>query len=231
MNRYTNTLIHGHTDTQVPNDTAYTRWSCHIGLVNPMQIVSTPHPPPPPPAPSNGGPITVFWASRPCGPAGWLAMLLIKADDLETNPGLTTTPKQVWICDISHRKIQVRKQIWIRCNRIEHWVHLRCVCIRLSSMTSLQRPLVLSAFSILLYVKYKRSHSRVAPEGGSSEWLLRVAPQGGSSGWLLRVAPQGGSSGWLLRVAPQGGSSGWLLRLAPQAGSSHSGPLAVTFLI
>ena len=31
-----------------PNDTAYTRWSCHSGLANPVQIVSTP------PAPSNG---------------------------------------------------------------------------------------------------------------------------------------------------------------------------------
>ena len=39
-----------------PNDTAYTRWSCHSGLTNPVQIVSTP------PSPSNGGPITVFWA-------------------------------------------------------------------------------------------------------------------------------------------------------------------------
>ena len=30
---------------------------------------------------------TCFGASRPCGPAGWLAMLLIKASDVETNPG------------------------------------------------------------------------------------------------------------------------------------------------
>ena len=39
---------------EAPNDTAYTRWSCHSGLANPVQIVSTP------PARSNGGPITVF---------------------------------------------------------------------------------------------------------------------------------------------------------------------------
>ena len=44
-----------------------------------------------PSCPSNGGPITVLWASRPCGPAGWLAMLLIKAGNVETNPGPTTT--------------------------------------------------------------------------------------------------------------------------------------------
>ena len=37
-----------------PNDTAYTRWSCHSGLANPVQIVSTP------PAPSNGGPINIL---------------------------------------------------------------------------------------------------------------------------------------------------------------------------
>ena len=35
-----------------------------------------------PSRPSNGGSITIFWASRPCGPAGWLAMLLIKAADV-----------------------------------------------------------------------------------------------------------------------------------------------------
>ena len=76
-----------------------------------------------------------FWVSRSCGPAGWLAMLPIKAGDVETNPGPTTTRKQVWICDICHRQIQVRKQISIRCNRIEHWTHLRCASIRLAQYT------------------------------------------------------------------------------------------------
>ena len=66
------------------------------------QILSTPH------APSNGGLIIVFWASRPCGSAGWLAILLIKVSIVETNPGPTTTRKQVWICDICHRQIQGR---------------------------------------------------------------------------------------------------------------------------
>ena len=46
---------------------------------------------------------TVFWACRPCGPAGWLARLLTKADDVETNPGPTTLNKKVWICDICHK--------------------------------------------------------------------------------------------------------------------------------
>ena len=43
--------------------------------------------------PLEWGPDYCFLASRPCGPAGWLAMLLIKADDVETNPGPTLTCK------------------------------------------------------------------------------------------------------------------------------------------
>ena len=46
--------VHRECDDVSPNDTAYTRWSCHSGLANSVQIVSTP------PAPSNGCPITVF---------------------------------------------------------------------------------------------------------------------------------------------------------------------------
>ena len=83
------------------------------------------------PAPSNGGPIYRFWACRSCGPAGWLALLLTKASD----PGPTTLIKQLWICDICHKQIHVRKQISIRCNRIEHWVHLRCAGIRQAQYT------------------------------------------------------------------------------------------------
>ena len=82
------------------------------------------------PAPSNGGPIHRFWACRPCGPDGWLALQLTKAGDVETNPGPTTLNKQAWICDICYKQIHVRKQISIRCNGIEHWVHLRCAGIR-----------------------------------------------------------------------------------------------------
>ena len=52
------------------------------------------------PAPRNGGPIYRFFACRLCRPAGWLALLLTKAGDVETNPGPTTLNKQVWICDI-----------------------------------------------------------------------------------------------------------------------------------
>ena len=47
-----------------------------------------------------------------------------------TNPGLTNTHKQVWICNICYKQIHVTKQMSIRCNRIEHGVHLRCADIR-----------------------------------------------------------------------------------------------------
>ena len=54
--------------------------------------------------PPQWGPVsTVFWAGRPSGPAGWLAQLLLKAGDVETNPGPKHTRTQVWICDICHR--------------------------------------------------------------------------------------------------------------------------------
>ena len=52
------------------------------------------------PAPSNWCPIYCFLVSRPCGPVGWIALLLTNAGDVETNPGPTTLNKQVWICDI-----------------------------------------------------------------------------------------------------------------------------------
>ena len=65
---------------------------------------------------------------------GW-RLLLTKAGDVETNPGPTTLNKKVWICDICHKQIHVRKQISIRCNRIEHWVHLRCAGIRQAQYT------------------------------------------------------------------------------------------------
>ena len=101
-------------DTEAPNDTAYKRWSCHSGFKLLCKLCRTS------PPPAMGARFTVFWACRPCGPAGWLALLLTKAGDVETNPGPTTLNKKVWICDICHKQIHVRKQISIRCNRIEH---------------------------------------------------------------------------------------------------------------
>ena len=91
-----------------------------------VQIVSKP------PALSNGGPIYLGGGGLS---AGWLALLLIKAGDAEANPGPTTTHKQVWICNICHEQIHGRKQIYIRCSRIEHWVHLRCADTRQEQYT------------------------------------------------------------------------------------------------
>ena len=112
-----------------PNDTAYKRWSCHSGFKMLCKLCRTS------PPPALGARFTVFLACRSCGPAGWLALLLTKAGDVETNPGPTTLNKKVWICDICHKQIHVRKQISIRCNRIEHWVHLRCAGIRQAQYT------------------------------------------------------------------------------------------------
>ena len=111
-----------------PNDTAYKRWSCHSELKLLCKLFRTS------PPPAMGARFTVFWA---CRPAGWL--VLTKVGDVETNPGPTTLNKKVWICDICHKQIHVRKQIFIRCNRIEHWVHLRCAGIRQSQYTDLHR--------------------------------------------------------------------------------------------
>ena len=44
-----------------------------------------------PPAPAMGAQFTVFLASQSCGHVGWLALLLIKTGDVETNRDPTTT--------------------------------------------------------------------------------------------------------------------------------------------
>ena len=114
----------GGTLLKAANDTVHNWWSCRSGHKLLCKLCRT-FPPP-----AIGARFTFFWASRPCGPAGWLALLLTKAGDVETNPGPTTSNKRVSICDICYKQIHVRKQISIRCNRIEHWVHLRYAGIR-----------------------------------------------------------------------------------------------------
>ena len=49
------------------------RWSCHSELKLLCKLCRTSTPP------AMGARFTVFWACRPCGPAGWLALLLTKA--------------------------------------------------------------------------------------------------------------------------------------------------------
>ena len=109
-----------------PNDTAYTRWSCHSKLKLPCKLCRT-FPPQ-----QWGLDLPVFLACRPCGPAGWLALLLTKASCRDQSDTLN---KQVWICDFCHKQIHVRKQISIRCNRIEHCLHLRCAGIHQAQHT------------------------------------------------------------------------------------------------
>ena len=56
--------------SRAPNDIAYKRWSCHSVLKLLCKLCRTS------PPPAVGAQFTVFWACRPCGPAGWLALLL-----------------------------------------------------------------------------------------------------------------------------------------------------------
>ena len=109
-----------------PNNPDYKRWSCQSGLKLLYKLCRT-FPPP-----ALGAQFNVFGA---CKPAGWLALLLTKAGDIETNPSPTTLNKRVWMGDICHKQIHGRNQISIRCNSIEHWVHLRCAGIRQAQYT------------------------------------------------------------------------------------------------
>ena len=74
--------------------------------------------------------------SKPTMRSRWMAGAVPhKKCDVEANPGPATLNKRVWICDICYKQMHVRKQISTRCNRIEHWVHLRCVSIRQAQYT------------------------------------------------------------------------------------------------
>ena len=90
-----------------PNDTAYKRWNCHswykllckLCRNLPLQQWGLD-------LPFLGG------GSQPCGTAGWLALLLRKAGDVETNPGPTSSHRRVWIRKFCNKQIHVRKQIY-----------------------------------------------------------------------------------------------------------------------
>ena len=66
----------------------------------------------------------------PCPQQWWFDLSVLAGNSYKSG-------KQVWICDICHKQIHNRKQISIRCNRIEHWVHLRCASIRLAQYTDI----------------------------------------------------------------------------------------------
>ena len=79
-----------------------------------------------------GGPIPFFWASRPLLSAAWLALLLTKAGDVESNTDPTTHTNKhapvIWICDLCHKQIK-KQQTSFRCSHT-HWVHLNCTQIK-----------------------------------------------------------------------------------------------------
>ena len=105
-----------------PNDTAYKRWSCHSGFKLLCKLCRTSPPD-----------LPFFGHAGHADPLdGWRCC---SQKRVMSRPGPTTLNKKVWICDICHKQIHVRKQISIRCNRIEHWVHLRCAGIRQAQYT------------------------------------------------------------------------------------------------
>ena len=116
------------TDTLIRSEkTQHARgWTAAAICINCVHII---------PAPRDGGPDSVFLASRPSLSTAWLALLLTKAWDVESNPGPTTHTNKdtpvIWICDICHKQIN-KKQPSIRCNHTHntHWVHLKCTHIQ-----------------------------------------------------------------------------------------------------
>ena len=104
-------------------------------------------------------------------------LIYIKAGDVETNPGTTITHKQVWICDICHKQIHGRKHIWIRCNRIEQWVQLRCAIYRYLDLPSTQR----------IRTHNSHRHNTSPPDPGPSPYPLPTYihrnPYAASSVW------------------------------------------------
>ena len=60
------------------------------------------------PCPQKWGPIPFFGESRLSLPAAWLALLLTKAGDVESNPGPRTHTNKhtpvIWICDLCHKQ-------------------------------------------------------------------------------------------------------------------------------
>ena len=113
---------------KVPKDNSLQAMELSQRIQTAVQIVLKP------PPPAMGARFTVF------GQAGhaerWMAGTAnIKTGDVETNPGPTNTYKQVWICDTCHKQIHGRKQISIRCNRIEYCVNLRYAGIRQEQYT------------------------------------------------------------------------------------------------
>ena len=116
-----------------PNVTAYKRWSCHSGYKLLCNCVESTRP-------QRWGPDLPLLGKLVMR-TGWMAGAAPHKSggcrDKSRSDNLTQTSL---ICDICHKQIHVRKQISIRCKRIEHWVHLRCAGIRQAQYTDTWKP-------------------------------------------------------------------------------------------
>ena len=136
-------------EVQAPADTANEWCSCHSRFGKLLHKLCRK-----PPPPRNGAQFPGFGTNWPCGPSGWLVLLLIKASDVETNSGLTSTHKQFWICYICHKQIYGRKQISVRCSNINTRCTLICVYGR-----SRYLYIVLGRCLYLPYTQIIRTHN------------------------------------------------------------------------
>ena len=74
-------------------------------------------------------PQTVFSVCQSWASPLWLAVQLLKAGDIESNPGPPRThrpPKSTWICNICHRPINTNQYSYLCHHTNSHWVHKRC---------------------------------------------------------------------------------------------------------
>ena len=73
----------------------------------------------------------IFSAGLAGKPVTWLAPLLLKAGDIESNPG----PPRIWTCELCTQKI-TRRQTSVLCNtHPSHWVHIKCANIKTKEHT------------------------------------------------------------------------------------------------
>ena len=140
-----------------PNDTGYKQWSCHGSYKLPCKLCRKP-------PPSAMETQYIIFLGKPAIRTGWMA---------------GTTPHKSGQCQDKSRsdnhtqtsldlrylpQIHGRKQISIRCNIIEHWVHLRCAGIRLAQ-SILQIP------GPAIYTKNPDStHTDITPPHPSISW-------------------------------------------------------------
>ena len=97
-------------------DTAYKRWSCHSRYKLLCKLCRT-HPPP------------AMGTGHADPLDGW------RCSSYKRVMSRQIQVRQHHTNEFAFKQIHVRKQISIRCNGIEHWVHLRCAGIRQAQYT------------------------------------------------------------------------------------------------